>query len=165
LTNEAAKAESNIGQVLWMTGEHDRAIELLRSVVAAPSTSRLTSMHALESLSAAYLWKGEFERCEEVLTHFESAASQDSELAKNYALRQTILTRARLLLKTNRCKEALDYLAHIEEQHRGTADAPAAIGLSILTVQALAPMRRIPKPIASNARQSWGYEEFGPTIC
>jgi len=157
LTNEAVKAQSNIGQVLWMTGEHDRAIELLRNVVASPSTSRLTSMYALESLSEAYLWKGDFERCEEVLTHFESAASQDSELAKNYALRQTVLTRARLLLKTNRSQEALDHLAQVERKYPGTADTPAAIGLSILTVQALAQCGRL----ADAARQLGRADQLG----
>src|SRR6185436_2065399 len=104
-----------------------------------------------------YLWKGDFERCEEVLTHFESAASQDSELAKYYALRQTVLTRARLLLKTNRSQEALDHLAQVERKYPGTADTPAAIGLSILTVQALAQCGRL----ADAARQLGRADQLG----
>jgi DNA-binding NtrC family response regulator/tetratricopeptide (TPR) repeat protein len=135
LTNDVVKAESNIGHVLWATGEHGQAIEMLRRVVAAPSTSRLASIYALESIAQAHLWRGEFERCEEVLKEFESAAAQDAELASNYALRRTALTKARLLLSTDRAEEAIDYLAHVEERYRGTTDAT---GLSILTSQALA---------------------------
>lgn len=136
LKSDAIKAESNIGHVLWMIGEHDRAIAVLRGVVDAPSTSTLSSMYALESIAQAHLWRRDFERCDQALARIESVASQDAELASNYALRRTMLTRARLLLSTRTAEEALEFLLSAQ-RNGGATDATVAAGLMILTSEAL----------------------------
>ena len=137
LTHEAAKAEANIGRVLRLTGEYDRAIETLLAVVSAPSTSRFLAMYAFEEIAHSHLLKRDFERCDELLKHIESAAEQDAELATSYVLRWAALTRASLLLSTRKGEEAFDYLTHVQQRYRESTDAPVAMGLSILTAQAL----------------------------
>jgi DNA-binding NtrC family response regulator/tetratricopeptide (TPR) repeat protein len=156
LVQERARAQANLGHLFVMTGQYERAIDILSQIASGPSMSRTVVLSAWEGIARAHLWQGELDRCDEMLTAIEAAAAEDDELGSSYGVRWAVTTRARLLLKLNRPEVALEYLRSAANRRDG-ADAPFSAALSTLTAQASAQCGQL----AEAARELMKAERIG----
>jgi DNA-binding NtrC family response regulator/tetratricopeptide (TPR) repeat protein len=142
LHHERAKAAANLGHLYTMMGEHDKALAALSDAANSPSISRLSRLSVCEGMARAYLGKGAWTDCENMLEQIARAAAADEGLANAYGVRWAAATKARLLLRLGRTAEAADHLEIVERRYSKTADAPFAAAVGTLAAIASTRMGR-----------------------
>jgi len=126
-------------------GNLSAALHSFARVIESQHTSRTTRLGALEGTARAHLAAGRLTDCEAALAAIEEDLDVDDKLRSSFPSRWAAVTRARLLLKQGRAKDAIESITRAEADARAHADERlhAVLQLTLGTAYAISGDHRL----------------------
>jgi DNA-binding NtrC family response regulator len=128
--------DTNSAHIEMAVGHFDRARKIFTRLLDSPEVSSVTLLGVIDGLARLELTLGRFDECESALQRFDHCVEERPSLSTNYSARWAEVTKIRLLIRRDRCEEALDHIDRLEKAIPTASDEPLRAILGLLCAHA-----------------------------